>query len=206
MDSITNSKLFSKILNDEILTFGQIKTFDTDTTILDFDSYIKTLPIVISGIVKVIRTDENGKEILLYYIKPGESCIMSFLAGIHNNKSKIKAIIEEEAKILLIPINKASDWIKVFPEWSDFIFELYQKRFEELLLVVNSVTFKKLDIRIIELLKQKANMFNTNELKITHQQLAYELGTTREVVSRILKQIENENIISLSRNKITILK
>jgi CRP/FNR family transcriptional regulator len=155
--------------------------------------------------MKVIKTDDEGKEILLYYIKPGESCIMSFLAGIHNDTSKIKAIVEEDVELLLIPVDKASKWIKEFPEWTDFIFNLYQKRFEELLEVVNSVAFQKSDVRLFHLLKQKSLLFQSKEIAVTHQKLADELGITREAVSRVLKQMENEKLISLSRNKISLL-
>ena len=182
-----------------------VKHFEAGTIILDIHSYIKTIPIVLSGSMKVTKTDQDHKEILLYYIKPGESCIMSFLAGIHNDTSKIRAIVEEDAEILLIPVNKASDWIKEFPEWTDFIFNLYQKRFEELLEVVNSVAFQKVDARLLHLLKGKADLYHTKELSVTHQQLADELGITREAASRVLKQMENDNLIQLSRNKISLL-
>jgi len=199
MKSATN--IFHTFLNKEVYASGQIKSFPADTVILNINAYIKSIPIVLSGSIKVIRTDEGGKEILLYYIKPGESCIMSFLAGIHNNTSKVKAIVEEDAEILLIPVNKASEWIKKFPEWSDFIFTLYQKRFEELLEVVNAVAFQKIDARLLHSLKQKSSLFQSKEISISHQQLADELGITREAVSRVLKQMENDNLISLGRNK-----
>jgi len=200
----TEKNLFHSLLNEEVYQTGQIKSFPAGTVILNINAYIKSIPIVLSGSIKVIKTDKDGQEILLYYIKPGESCIMSFLAGIHNDTSKIKAIVEEDAEILLIPVNKASDWIKQFPEWTDFIFNLYQKRFEELLEVVNAVAFQKLDARLLQLLQQKSSLFHSKEIQVTHQQLADELGTTREAVSRILKQMENSNLISLSRNRISL--
>ena len=202
---ITSENLFHTLLSKEAYASGQIKSFSAGTVILDMNAYIKSLPIVLSGNLKVIRTDEEGKEILLYYIKPGESCIMSFLAGIHNDTSKIKAIVEEDAEVLLIPISKASEWIKKFPEWTDFIFALYQKRFEELLEVVNAVAFQKVDVRLLHLLKQKSSLFQSKEIAITHQQLADDLGISREAVSRVLKQMENDKLISLSRNKISLL-
>ncbi len=138
-----NEPLFRSLLNKAVYESGQVKKFPAETVILNLNSYIKSIPIVLSGSIKVIRTDDDGKEILLYYIKPGESCIMSFLAGLHNDTSKIKAIVEEDAELLLIPVDKASDWIREFPEWSDFIFSLYQKRFEELLEVVSEILRQK---------------------------------------------------------------
>jgi len=197
--------LFHTLLNKEAFTAGEVKTFPAGTVILNVHAYIRSIPIVLSGNIKVIRTDEEGKEMLLYYIKPGESCIMSFLAGIHNDTSKVKAIVEEDAEVLLIPVGKAGAWIRQFPEWADFIFNLYQKRFEELLEVVNAVAFKKLDERLEHWLDQKSKLVGTKEITVTHQQLADDLGITREAVSRVLKQMENEKLIILSRNKITLL-
>jgi len=201
----TNENLFHTLLNKEVYETGHIKSFPAGSVILNIHAYIKSIPIVLSGSIKVLKIDEQGREILLYYIKPGESCIMSFLAGIHNDTSKIKAIVEEDSEILLIPVDKASQWIKQFPEWTDFIFNLYQKRFEELLEVVNAVAFQKLDVRLLQLLNQKADLYQSKEIAVTHQQLAEELGAAREAVSRVLKLMENEKLIALSRNKIILL-
>ena len=197
--------LFQTLLKDEVDAYGKLKKFSAGSVILQEDSYIKSIPLVLNGSLKVMRTDHDGHEILLYYITPGESCIMSFLGGIHNETSKIKAVVEEDAEILFIPVEKASEWVKKFPEWSDFIFKLYHKRFEELLTAVNAIAFQKLDMRLLQLLKQKAELYQTKELKITHQQLADELGTAREAVSRVMKQMENEGLVALSRNKVTLL-
>ncbi len=183
---------------------SQLKTLPAETVLVQSNSYIRSIPVVLSGSIRVMRQDEEGREILLYYIKPGESCIMSFLAGIHDDTSKISAIVEEDAEILMVPVAKASEWVKVYPEWADFIFKLYHKRFEELLLMINAVVFQKLDDRIVELLKKKASIYQSKEINITHQQLAEELGTTREVVSRLLKQMEKQQMIVLSRNKIIL--
>lgn len=202
---IPNEHIFKTLLNKAVYASGQVKTYSAGSVFLNINAYIKSIPIVLSGSIKVIRTDEDGKEILLYYIKAGESCIMSFLAGINNNTSKIKAVVEEDAEVLLIPVNKASEWIKEFPEWTDFIFALYQKRFEELLEVVNAVAFQKVDARLLHLLKQKASLYQTKEIAVTHQQLADELGITREAVSRVLKQMENDKLVTLGRNKILLM-
>ena len=197
--------LFKSILNKEINTFGMIKSFTAGTVVVNLHAYIKSIPIVLSGSIKVVQTDEEGREMLLYYIKPGESCIMSILASRHNDQSKIKAIIEEDAELLLIPADKASEWIKQYPEWTDFIFTLYQKRFESLLEIVHTVSFQKADVRLINLLKQKSLLFHTKDILVTHQQLADELGFTRESVSRALKQMEREKLLTLSRNKISLM-
>lgn len=197
--------LFSPILEREFALSGITKTLSPGTVMMQENSFIRSIPIVKSGSLRVMRQDDDGREMLLYYIRPGESCIMSFLAGIHEDTSKVRLVVEEEANVLFIPISKASEWVKTHPEWAEFIFKLYHKRFEELLSVINAVAFQKLDDRIVKLLRQKAEVYNTDEIAITHQQLAEELGTTREVVSRLLKQMEKENMIVLSRNKIKML-
>jgi len=197
-------KLFGAILEEELRANSQLKTLPAETVMMQSNSYIRSIPVVLSGSMRVMREDEDGREILLYYIKPGESCILSFLAGIHEDTSKVKLVVEEDSEVLMLPIAKASEWIKIYPEWADFIFKLYHKRFEELLDVINAVAFQKLDDRIVTLLKRKASVYGSNEFSITHQQLAEELGTTREVVSRLLKQMEKQELIMLSRNKITL--
>ena len=195
---------FGPGLQKEVQSSGQHRLLTAETVMMHTNSYVRSIPVVLSGSMRVMRQDDDGREVLLYYIKPGESCIMSFLAGIHEDTSKVKLVVEEDAEVVMIPIAKASEWVKSYPEWSDFIFKLYHKRFEELLEVINAVSFQKLDDRIITLLKRKAAVYRSNELHITHQQVAEELGTTREVISRLLKQMEKQRLITLSRHKIIL--
>jgi CRP/FNR family transcriptional regulator len=195
----------SNTLLDKLKKEGTIKSFAPDTVIIDENDYIKFVPIVLNGSIKVFKLDEDGREMLLYYIKPGESCVMSFLGATCNGTSKIKAVVEEQAEVLVLPVHKATELIRENPQWIQFIFELYNKRFEELLSVVNAIAFQKVDVRLWELLKTKVKMLKTDELNITHQQIADELATAREVVSRLLKQLERDGKISLGRNKIKIL-
>ncbi|MDN3606248.1 Crp/Fnr family transcriptional regulator [Kaistella yonginensis] len=197
--------IFQSDLVKEIEESGNLKHFAAGEVIVNMDSYIKNIPVVVSGSIKVIRTEEDGREILLYYLTPGESCIVSILAGMKNETSKIKAIVEEDAELMLIPADKAKEWVKNYPDWTDFIFNLYQKRFEELLDVVNSVAFQKIDTRLLHLIKQKTQLYQSKEISVTHQQLADELGITREATSRVLKQMEKEHLVKLSRNKIELL-
>lgn len=197
--------IFHSELQKEIETAGYIKNFAAGSVIVDMHTYIRSIPVVLNGSIKVIRTDADGKEILLYYIKPGESCIVSILAAMSYETAKIRAEVEEDAEIILLPADKVKEWVKKYPEWTDFIFNLYQKRFEELLDMVNAVAFQKIDTRILHLLKQKSQLYNSKEIQVTHQQLADELGITREATSRVLKQMEKEEQIMLSRNKIKLL-
>jgi len=192
-------------VREKLADFGFSKTFAEGETILNENTYIKAIPIVTTGSIRVMRTDEDGREILLYYIKAGESCIMSFLGGLHHDTSKVKAIAEEETEILFIPIDKVSLLIKEFPEWLDYIFRLYHKRFEELLEVVNAISFKKVDERLLNLIHKKVELTQSNTLQVTHEQLANELGTARVVVSRLLKQLEADGKVKLGRNKIILM-
>lgn len=194
-----------KDLLDRLLKEGAVRSFAPDSVIIEEHDYIKNVPIVLSGSIKVFKLDEEGKEILLYYIKPGESCVMSFLGAACKGTSKIRAVVEEQAEVLILPVYKAIDLIKDNPSWLEFIFQLYNRRFEELLAVVNAVVFQNVDDRLWEFLKTKVKILHTSELDITHQQVADELGTAREVISRLLKQLERNNKVALSRNKIKIL-
>lgn len=192
-------------IQENLENVGFVKAFGEGEVILQESAYIKAIPIVTKGSIRVMRTDDEGRELLLYYIKAGESCIMSFLGGLHQDTSKVKAIAEEETEILFIPIDKVSGLIKEFPEWLDYIFRLYHKRFEELLEVVNAIAFKKLDERLIDFLSKKRTITQQNVIQITHEQLAAEMGTARVVVSRLLKQMEEQGLVQLGRNKITLL-
>ncbi|MEI6489778.1 MAG: Crp/Fnr family transcriptional regulator [Bacteroidota bacterium] len=204
LKNISEFKLIPEI-SKKLTAFGFVKSFAEGEVILSENAYIKAIPIVTSGSIRVMRMDEDGREILLYYIKSGESCIMSFLGGLHNDTSKVKAIAEEATEILFIPIDKVSTLIKEYPEWLDYIFRLYHKRFEELLEVVNAIAFKKLDERLLNFIKRKSEINNSPTLSITHEQIAQELGTARVVVSRLLKQMEEQGLIQLGRNKITLV-
>ncbi|WP_435356235.1 Crp/Fnr family transcriptional regulator [Emticicia sp. SJ17W-69] len=189
----------------KLSAYGIVKKFSEGDIILNENAYIRAIPIVLSGCIGVMRTDDDGREILLYYINPGESCIMSFLGGIHNDTSKVKAIVEEETEIIFIPIDKVNLLIKEYPEWLDYIFRLYHKRFEELLEVVNDVAFKKMDERLLNFIKKRCELTKNKTLQITHEHLANELGTARVVVSRLLKQMEDRGLLKLGRNKISLV-
>jgi CRP/FNR family transcriptional regulator len=204
LDNIIEFKSSPKI-KEALSAYGIPKHFKEGEVILAEDAYIKAIPIVTSGSIRVMRTDEDGREILLYYIRVGESCIMSFLGGIHNDTSKVKAIAEEDSEVLFIPIDKIGSLINEYPEWLDYIFRLYHQRFEELLEVVNAVAFKKLDERLLDFIKKKCELTKSHTLYVTHEQLAGELGTARVVVSRLLKRMEEEGLVKLGRNKISVV-
>lgn len=205
-ETVLSSEFSSPDLVEKLYQYGTTKNYHEGDIILDENASIRSIPIVMKGMLKVIRTEEDGREILLYYIKAGESCIMSFLGGMHNEKSIVKAEIEEDAEILFLPVDKVSLFIIEHPEWLDYIFRLYHKRFEELLDIINAIAFKKVDERLLNLLKKKSELIQSDTINTTHEQLANELGTARVVVSRLLKQLEDDGKLKLGRNKITLLK
>lgn len=207
MDNLDEIEEFksSPELVEKLYKYSVQKKYEAGSVILNENAYIRSIPIVTKGVMKVIRTEEDGREILLYYIKAGESCIMSFLGGLHNETSKVKAEIEEDAEILFLPVDKVSLFIKEYPQWLDYIFRIYHKRFEELLDIVNAIAFKKVDERLLNLMKKKSELIQSKTIQVTHEQLANELGTARVVVSRLLKQLEESGLVLLGRNKITLV-
>jgi len=200
MDEILKSAipLIEPNLLKEIKEVAIVKTFETNTPILNDDSYIKVIPIVVSGQVKVYRQIED-KELLLYYIEPTQSCFMSVSACIMNQKSKVRAVTETETTLILIPTQYVANWMNKYPKWVNFVMQLSNMRFEELLDTIDKVTFGKLDTRLVSYLIEKSKKTNTTTLKITHQIIAEELGSAREVISRLLKQLEKDGRVNLSR-------
>jgi CRP/FNR family transcriptional regulator len=192
-------------LRESLIQHGTLKRYVKGAAIMNENSLIRSIPIVMSGALRVTRTEEDGREITLYYLKAGESCVMSFLGGMHNDTSKVKVEVEDDAEILFLPMDKVHLFIKEFPQWLDYIFKLYHRRFEELLDVVNAIAFKKVDERMLSLLQKKVDLSGSRTLNVTHEQLANELGTVRVVVSRLLKQLEDNGTVELGRNKITLV-
>lgn len=191
--------------HQKLSDLGIIKSFSAGRTIVNEDAQIRSIPIVLEGSVKVIQSDDELKEMVLYYLRPGETCVMSVLAGLYQDTSKVKAVAEEDCEILFIPANTFNDLIRKNPAWLNYIFQIYHKRFEELLGVVDAVAFKNMDQRLLQFLEKRADLSNSRTLSMTHEQLAQELGTAREVVSRLLKKMEEEGLVELGRNKIILV-
>jgi CRP/FNR family transcriptional regulator, anaerobic regulatory protein len=189
----------------EIEKLGVRKTFPADSVLLSPGDTVHYLPFVISGSIRITKEDDDYKEILLYYIGPGESCIMSFLGELHHTPSQIKAVTEEESVILLIPSTETARLVQANPKWMEFLLDLFHKRFDDLLSVINAIAFQRVDQRLEEWLVKKSELMGDSLLTTTHQQIAEELGTAREVVSRLLKQLERQGKIELGRNKIRLI-
>ena len=192
-------------LKEDIIAISNVVSVKAGTVILKQGGYVKIIPLLLSGLAKVFKEDEDGNEVLLYYIKPGESCVMSVTTLARNETSQVKAIIEEDAEVVVIPSDKAMAIAKKYPKWNEFIYDLFNMKFEELLTVIKILTFSKKDIRLLEYLKKEVILKKSNILHTTHQQIAYELGSSREVISRLLKKLENEGAILLKHGTIEVL-
>lgn len=193
-------------LKKELMEICSLHTFEAGTIILKQGSYIKVIPLLVSGLAKVFKVEaENGNEVLLYYIKPGESCVMSVTTLIKNETSKVKAVIEEDSEIVIIPADKALAIAKKYPKWNEFIYDLFNIKFNELLNVVEILTFSNKDTRLLEYLKKEALLKNSKIIHTTHQQIADDLGSSREVISRLLKKLEQKGHLILNHGTIEII-
>jgi CRP/FNR family transcriptional regulator len=195
---------FEAALLDEIMQ-NSVETFDAETVLLSEGAYIKSIPLMLEGSVRVRKTDESGKEIILYHIQPGESCILSISSCLNMKQSKAEAIVEDRARLILVPADKIRKWTDEYKSWREFIQKLYYQRLDVLLSLVDAIAFRQVDERLLEKLRELKVVFG-DAIPITHQQLAAEIGSAREVVSRLLKQLEIQGILRLERGMIQILK
>jgi len=204
---INHTHLINKLhpdLRAEIEEHAILKEIPQGTEILREGQYIKVIPIVVEGLLKVYTRHED-KELLLYYIKPQESCIMSFSAGMKNEPSQIFAVAEEDTTALLLPVERIIQWTRLFPDINQLFFQQYNLRYTELLTTIHHLLFDRMDKRILDFLANKSQLTGRNPIKISHRQIAAELGTAREVVSRLMKKLENEGKIKQEANMIEIL-
>lgn len=197
--------LFEPALLQEIQQFGTWQSFKENDLIMDYGKYIRMMPIIIKGTVKVLRLDENGNEILLYYLSSSESCSMAYSCCIEAKKSEVKAIAEDDLELIAIPHVKLDEWLCKYPSWKNYIMRSFNERFIELLKSIESIAFHKLDERLIAYLKEKQRHTGSSVIKSSHYQIADELATSRVVISRLLKQLENSKKIILYRSEIKLL-
>ena len=188
----------------EVKDAALVKEIDKNVEILREGQYVKVVPIVLDGLIKVFTRHEE-KELLLYYIKPDESCIMSFASSLKNEPSKIFAVTEEDTTALLLPVDKVIKWTKQFPGFNTLFFQQYNLRYSELLDTIHHVLFDKMDKRLYDYLQEKISLTKKNPLKISHRQIANELGTAREVISRVAKKLEHEGKLKQHSDGIELL-
>ncbi len=205
---MTNTPLlfpFEPELLAELSAVAQVRQFETGAVLMEPGQPMLYVPIVLSGSIKIMRPDDDAGELLLYYLNPSDSCALSISSMLSGDTSPVLAIVEERAEVLMVPIERAEDWMGRYASWRRFVFETYQKRFDNLLQTLDSVAFRQLDERLLAYLDQKAQLAGGRHLYLTHEDIARDLHTSREVISRLLKQLERLGRVSLSRNKISLL-
>lgn len=194
-----------KELIEELQNNCQTIVVDEQVVLAESGKYMKMIPLVLDGLIRVYRNDyDRDREILLYYIPEGQTCMMSLVASFAQMKSQVHAITERKSELLLIPTTKVRDWQIKYSKWNQFIINTFLGRYTELLNTINDLSFKHIDERVYNYLVQYRHRYGDNRVKLTHQKLANELGTTRVVISRILKDLENKGQIKLMRGEIQL--
>lgn len=192
-------------LQEELTDIGLEKEYQQGANIFRKGQFIKYLPLVMSGAIKVMREDEEGNEVLLYYLESGHTCAMSITCCMQHKKSEIWAIAEDKTRVLFIPVERAGLWMKKYNSWRNFIINSYAIRMQELLHTLDSIAFFSLDARLLKYLKDRAATLQQNQFTITHSDIAKELNASREAISRLLKKLETLGKVELGRNKIKLL-
>lgn len=201
----TYGGIFDDDLLNEIVQVGTYKEIPEGFKLIEIGQYVQSMPLLISGAIKILREDKDGNELLLYYLERGETCSMTLSCCMGQSKSEIRAIAETESKLIMVPIRKMEEWTAQYKSWRNFVFSSYQDRLNELLTTLDSIAFSRMDERLVGYLKEKSRINGNNTLHNTHQEIAYELHTSRVVISRLLKKLEQLGKIELHRNYIRIL-
>lgn len=198
------SSIFEKELINEIIDSGILRTIPSHEILIDIGDKMTHVPLIISGVVKIIREDDNGDEIALYYIEKGDTCAISFVNCIHRTESVFRGVTEKDTEGIFIPVDVIDQWLVKYQTWREFVIDSYHMRLMEMVESIDSLAFMKLDDRLHKYLIDKVKILDTNILIITHQEIANDIHTSRVVVSRLLKILENEGKIKIRRNRIII--
>ena len=193
---------FESGLRSAISSEGTLVEFSADQELIREDQYIRSFPIVISGLIKVCRTDESGNELLLYYLRPGEVCTVSLTCCMDRIRSRVKATAVEESEAVLVPVELLDSWLTRYQTWKEYVMHSIQLRFDELLNALDSIAFLKMDERLEKFFRDRYNSTRLTLFEGSHQDVAMALNTSREVISRLLQQMERKGLISLSRGRI----
>ncbi|AJH16518.1 MULTISPECIES: Crp/Fnr family transcriptional regulator [Myroides] len=197
---------FEEKLLEEIIEVSTIKDFKEGEKLMEIGEYIKKIPLLLEGAIKIIREDQREGEIVLYYIEEGDTCAMTLTCCLGETKSQVRSIAERDGSVVLVPVGKMDEWLVKYKTWRNFVLNSYNNRMNEMLTAIDSLAFMNMEERLCNLLRSKAKIYNSRFINNTHQELADELNTSRVVISRILKTLENEGIIQLNRKYIELLK
>ena len=196
--------LFEDALLNEINQVGTFKEIPAGFKMMEIGDYVKSMPLLVSGAIKILRQDTDGDELLLYFLEKGDTCALTLTCCVAQTKSKIRAIAETDSKLIMIPIQQMEEWSEKYKSWRHFVFESYNNRLNEMLETIDSIAFLKMDERLLKYLAEKVRISKNNTIHKTHQEIAYELHTSRVVISRLLKKLETLGKIELNRNAILI--
>ena len=201
----TYGYLFEEKLIEEIAQVATLKNFDEGDVLIDFGDYIKKMPLLIHGAIKILREDFDEGELLLYFIEKGDTCAMTMACCLGDTKSEIRAVAETNGQLVMIPVSKMEEWLGKYKSWRNYVFNSYNNRLKEMLTAIDNLAFMNMDERLLNYLSEKSIVNKTKEIKSTHQEIAFDLHTSRVVVSRLLKALENEGRIRLHRASIELL-
>lgn len=199
------SVVFEKELLDEIAQAGTYKKVKENELLLDIGDKFHQIPLILTGAIKISRETKNGDEIVLYFLERGDTCTITFGSGLNSSKSKVRGVAEKDSELIFIPVEKLEDWMVKYKSWRNFVIDSYDIRLSEMLEAIDTLAFLKMDQRLFKYLTDKVQIMRSTSLHTTHQEIAVDLNTSRVVVSRLLKQLENEGKIKLYRNKIEVL-
>jgi CRP/FNR family transcriptional regulator len=197
--------VFEDELMHEIARFGTLKEVKAGEKIIEIGEYVKSMPLLLEGAIKIMREDKDGDELLLYFLERGDTCAMTLSCCLGQTKSEIRAVAEKDTKLIMIPIDKMEEWTARFKSWRNFVFESYHTRLSEMLETIDTIAFLNMDQRLMRYLQDKAKINGSEVIQVTHQEIAYDLHTSRVVVSRLLKKLELEGRIKLQRNNIKVI-
>ena len=198
--------LFEQELLDEIVRVGTFKEVPEGIKLIEIGEYIKSMPLLISGAIKILREDKDGDELLLYYLEKGETCSMTLSCCMSQSISEIRAVAETDTKLIMVPVQKMEEWTAKYKSWRNFVFESYHNRLNELLSTIDSIAFQNMHERLLGYLKEKSRINENKIIHNTHQEIAYDLHSSRVVISRLLKKLEEMGKIELHRNFIKIIQ
>lgn len=200
------SPVFEPLLINAILEVAQLRDFEEGDTLIEIGQYIRHMPLLISGAIKILREDKAEGELLLYFLEQGDTCAMTLACCLGDTQSEIRAIAETGGTVAMIPIGKMEEWLGKYKSWRNFVFASYNKRLGEMLTAIDNLAFMKMDRRLLNYLAEKSKVNRSRIIANTHQEIAYALNTSRVVVSRLLKALENDGVIKLNRNTIELLQ
>ena len=197
--------VFEDQLIEEIASVSKLQVFKEGDILIDFGDYIKRMPLLINGAIKILREDFDEGELLLYFIEKGDTCAMTMACCLGQTKSEIRAIAETDGTVIMIPVQKMEEWLGKYKSWRVYVFNSYNNRLKEMLSAIDHLAFMNMNERLLAYVYEKAKINKTDSIQSTHQEIADDLHTSRVVVSRLLKALENEGKIKLNRASISIL-